>query len=1225
MTNKYIEDKKWTAAQRDAIDSEGCSVLVSAAAGSGKTSTLTQRIIHAILSGRTDISRMLIVTFTKAAANELRGRIEEAVEKAAFIDPGLRKQQYLLENAKICTIHSFCLDIIRPYFHRLGLPARFRTLDDAEERVLKRSIMDELISDCYDKEWGRLCPFADVSFPEFADCFASDDIRDDSGLIDLFTGIYDRISGYRDREKIFSVTAENYRRSAESDPFAEGNPFGKAIKDGLLDFCRHYTEVFGVYRDIFASCDGGSNYLSAVISDMEIRSALVSAAEEGYDRARAVLYGVSFGRLPAVRAKDRSPECEEYKEVRSQFKDYIKKILQPAFSSGSDGFRSDCEESAVYCRALGAFISEFGRRYDAAKRRLSAIDYSDMEHLAYRLLYDESGDRSETAVSLASGFDEIFIDEYQDVNEIQDLIFSALSDGTNRFMVGDIKQSIYAFRGAMPDIFTRYRRDFSAPDSSGKVIFMSENFRSDRSVIDFSNAVFDTVWKAAGDSMDYRDEDRLICGREDAPQGVKPEIVLIGNAGQKDPEETDKDDDLSSEPDEAEYVAMRIDELIKTGKKDDGSEISAGDIAILTRNSMDFSVRFEDALARRGISTQNRERRQFFENPEILLMLCLLSAIDNPRQDISLLGVMISPVFGFTLDEVVRIRTVSKNGSLYDSVLGFLDGTGGECADAEETAKIAEKAGRLVSDLERYRIMAQGTPSDKLIFRLYRDCGIISLLQTGADGRTYESRRTNLLALHDYARQFESGGYRGLYSFISYVNGLISTDTKVSSPESGEAGDDCVKIMTIHSSKGLEFPVCFVVGCGRRFNDSDLRSPIVFDQEMGIGMNLRVKGHFAKKRTSPHRAVSSRLHDKAREEELRILYVAFTRARERLFVTACVRSPEKTADRALLSRRSFDRHTIMNQNTYIDIVLGSLERFSFETGMPVSSVCRIGSGVSGMRSDAPEPGSDLGVTETYSVTAEKVKTMLKERLDFEYPYRKTAGIPAKVSVSRLYPDFLDRDERAFEIGAEGSFEIPALSSMPQFAGGESGLAAEAGTSTHVFMQFCDFGNLAEHGVDSELGRLLENGFITGEMANLVRKDEIEKFVSSKLFSEIASARKIWREQKFTVFLDASMFSADPGIRGERLLVQGVIDCFFISDDGKLTLVDYKTDRLTQYELAHPEAAAGKLLERHSSQLEYYGTALEKIMGRYPDRVFIFSLCLGDAVEVPRPSRQIRDS
>ncbi|MBO4219657.1 MAG: UvrD-helicase domain-containing protein [Clostridia bacterium] len=1219
MTNKSIEERRWTTAQMDAIASEGCSVLVSAAAGSGKTSTLTQRIISAILSGRTDISRMLIVTFTKAAANELRERIEGAVEKAAIINPELRRQQYLLESAKICTIHSFCLDIIRPYFNRLGLPARFRTLDDAEERVLKRSIMDELISDCYGKEWARICPSSGISFPEFADCFASDDIRDDSGMIDLFTGIFDRISGYRDREKIFSVTAENYRSSAESDPFAEGNPFGRVIKDDLLGFCRHYSNVFSIYRDIFASC--GSKYLSAVISDIGICSALISAAEEGYDRARTVLYETSFEHLPPIKAKDRTAECDEYKEVRSQFKEYIKKNLQCSFSSGADGFRSDCAESAGYCRSLGAFMSEFSRRYDAAKRRLNAIDYSDMEHLAYRLLYSENGDRSETAVSLASGFDEIFIDEYQDVNEIQDLIFSALSNGSNRFMVGDIKQSIYAFRGAMPDIFTRYRRDFSAPGSSGKVIFMSENFRSDRSVIDFSNAVFDTVWKAAGDSMDYRDEDRLVCGREDTPQGIKPEIILIENGRQNDPEGPDKDEDPSAEPDEAEYVAMRIEELIRTGAKDDGTPILPGDIAILTRNSKDFSVRFEDALARRGIKTQNRERRQFFENPEILLMLCLLSAIDNPRQDIPLLGVMVSPVFGFTLDEVISIRNASGSGSLYDSVLGFLDGTVSGRDEGEAAANIARKAERLVSDLERYRVMAQGTPSDKLIFRLYRDCGIISLLQTGADGRTYESRRTNLLALHEYARNFESGGYRGLYSFISYINGLISTDTKVSSPESGEAGDDSVKIMTIHSSKGLEFPVCFVVGCGRRFIDSDLRSPIVFEQEMGIAINLRIKGHFAKKRTAAHMAVSAKLHDKAREEELRILYVAFTRARERLFVTACVRSAEKTSDRALLSRRTFGRHTVMNQNTYIDIVLGSLERFSLETGIPVSSVCRISEGASGTLSALPESVSDTTGTEADPVKTSEVKKMLKKRLDFEYPFRKTAGIPAKVSVSRLYPEILDRDDRAFEFGADGSYEIPALSAMPQFAGGESGLAAEAGTSTHVFMQFCDFGNLGEHGVDSELRRLLDNGFITGEMANLVRKDEIEKFVSSGLFSEIAAAKRIWREQKFTVFLDASMFSADPEIRSERLLVQGVIDCFFISDDGMLTLVDYKTDRLTSYELAHPEAAVRKLIERHSMQLEYYGTALEKIMGKYPDRVFIFSLCLGDAVEVPRPNRQ----
>ena len=1202
---------KWTDAQIEAIETTGTSLLVSAAAGSGKTATLTRRIITALLSGRGDISRMLIVTFTRAAVAELKERIEKALEAASAEDPALRRQLYLLESAKICTIHSFCLDIIRPNFDKVGLPAKFRTLDDAEEKILKRNTMDQLISDCYETEWDRINPSSPVSFTEFRDCFSSGDDRDDNAIIELFLNITGKLSSLLDKDSYFSHSGDVYLLAAKTDPFSGDNPYGEEIKEELIEFCRYYREIFLHYRNIFTSGDDyEKKYLTPIKGDLALIDEILESIKKGFDASRTAVNGAVYEKIPSVKAELRSPECDEYRELRDRFKKQMKERIIPFFYGSAEAFRCDCARSADICYAANGFINEYYRRYGEAKRRLSAIDYSDMEYMAHSLLYLENGEKSELAKSLAEGFDEIYIDEYQDVNALQDKIFSAVSKKDNRFMVGDIKQSIYGFRGAMPDIFADYRRRFSDTDDHGRVIFMSENFRSDRSVIDFSNAVFDTLWKKAGESMDYRDSDRLVCAKNGGDTSREPvEILLIDGDAEG---EEDISYDNGHLP-EAVCVAQKIRELLTNGVKSDGTPILPGDIAIITRGIKDYAIKYEEALTAYSIPVQNKERKQLFENPEILLMLCLLTAIDNPRQDVHLLGVMMSPVFAFTLDDTVRIRnTVSQKGiSLFDSLV--------EYSEAGEDPELREKVSFLLSELKKYRRMSEGSTADRLIWRLYRECGIMALLEMGHDGGFYTERRANLLALHEYAREYEAGGYRGLYSFINYVNGLIETDAKVSSPEFGDGKDNAVKIMSIHSSKGLEFPICFVVGCGKRYSDLDTRSSMVFDIDLGMAMKLRIKGHFAVADTQAHRAVVNRMKKKAREEELRILYVAFTRARERLFVTATVSDPEKRLDTAELDAKFLDKYSILHLNSYIDTVLPAVKLYHSEKGIRYAGECfRISVYTHGNndRNNSDEDQRNNDVTPDPSETA-RVISILKDRLSLGYRYDHLKNLPAKVSVSRLYPDMLDAETETDYSDTES--DIPALASLPQFLGGESGFAAESGTATHVFMQFCDFENLRDNGVDNELHRLVSLGFLTWEMRDLVRRDEISRFVDSPLFKEMMDAKEIWREQRFNIFFDSSLFTEDEvqkeRLDSEKLLVQGVIDCFFISKTDELILVDYKTDRLTKSQLSYRSSAEACLKSRHGRQLNYYKKAIEEIMGRKVDRLLIYSLCLGDVIEL----------
>ncbi len=1189
-----MPDVRWTDAQLKAINTTDRSLLVSAAAGSGKTATLTERIIRSITERGTNISEMLIVTFTRAAVSELRARISRALESAAAENPELRRQLYRLDSAKICTIHSFCLDILRPNFDRVGLPAKFRTLDDSEVKILRRRVMDDLISDCYDTAWQEIYPSDDLPFDVFADCFSSG--RSDEMLLDLFLSLYENVSGYPEGTAFFERAEKLLSESAIKEPFDATSPFGREIKNTVTDGLTHYKDVVSEYLNVFTSAEVAQAYAKPAASDLDLIDTLLAAAESGYSSVRDALQNTAFDRLPSVRAANKIPEFDEYKNLRNGLKDLIQKKLCPMFISSVDGFCSDCRSSAVLCGALGAFLTEFDRRYGAAKRRMGAIDYSDMEHLAYRLLYNESGEKSDVALAVSARFKEIYIDEYQDVNALQDLIFSAASREDNRFMVGDIKQSIYAFRGAMPDIFADYRRQYSSDDNPhGEVIFMSENFRSDSSVINFVNSVFDTVWSRAGDSMDYRTDDRLICGKNGGDTASeKARVVLIDTKSESEDDES---------PSEAEYVAHEIERLLCSEVKSNGEPIEPRDIAIIVRNSKNFAEEFEKALVYRNIPVQNRERAQFFENPEILLMICLLSAIDNPHSDVFLLGVMMSPLFSFTLDEVVAIRqSTDKKCALIDSVR--------ECT----LPSVANKIKKLTDSLEKYRRMSEGAPADRLIWSLYRECGILSLLQKDQNGRVHSARRTNLLTLYEYARAYENGTYRGLYSFINYVNGLISSDAKVVTPSSDTEGENAVKIITAHASKGLEFPVCFVSGCGKKYNDSDTRANILLDRELGAAMKLKIPNHFAKADTCLRRVLANKRIREAREEELRILYVALTRARERLYVTASVRGTDTVLENARLTAKEYSEYSILSMSRYIDVILSALEVSPCDDC--VISVCTSASYEPTETAEESVPAADTPehTAETDKAEVERLTALLRSRLDYEYPYEHLKNLPAKVSVSRLYPDLLDDNGEVFD---SESSAPPTLAAAPAFLGGESGFAAEAGTATHVFMQFCDFERLLKDGVLSELDRLLTHGFITDEMAKLIRVDELEKFAESPLIKDICSAEWVRREQRFNLRLSASEFTKNDILKseleGETLLVQGVIDCFYRSKNGSLVLVDYKTDRLTKKQLEDPAAAREAMRLRHGTQLEYYAEALKEMLGKRPDKILIYSLHLGDTL------------
>ena len=1510
--------REWTEAQLTAITASGCDLLVSAAAGSGKTAALTERLIRKLTNADApaELSRMLIVTFTRPAAAELRERIGKALSEAIEAEPHRRdlvRQSLNLAGAHIGTIHSFCLSLIRSNFAALGLDPAVRTADENEALTVALSVMDGLIADRYAQSERTALTEAERercdAFIRLTDTFVTD--RDD-GLAAFMYGVYVQTRNYTVGEAVISDSADSLRRGAETDFFS--TVWGKEIKSGIAGELSYYEKIYAEAVQYFASDEAlERKYGAAFASDLEFIRALTAALGSGYSEASATAQSYkkkSVGRTSV-------PDDENiifYKSARDGF-DKFRKSLCGKLALPQARISDIMRRAAGLCDSLYDLISEFSERYSAEKSRRGMIDFSDIEHLALRLLTDKDGAPTDIARQTAAQFDEIYIDEYQDINPVQDMIFRSIARG-NRFMVGDIKQSIYGFRGAAPEIFSEYRSafpkygtsaddagtgvqipppaadcgsiagtaengcsgsrtadvsediplcghtagaaengcsgsrtadapesdypnvhtvgaaenvfpdrhtadvsaknrnsafDLAGPNESGRTVYLSHNFRCDRSIIDFTNLVFSAVMKSeCGSSIDYGDDDRLVFAKK--TDGAETSAaVCVAVISQVSDSETE-DGEMNTEADtlcgtdgkklreptaadaEAEFVAAESARLIASGK------YSPGDIRILLRSGVSNTERFARAFARHGVPFESGRAIGFFERPHILLALSLLRCIDNPTRDIPLAAVLCSPLFGFTPDELISVKNNIPPDS--DSArcvpdeaekprISLLD-----CLRAYTEEYGFEKGRRFLSQLDGMRRKAAAVPSDKLLWQL---CGETPLLCCGndSDGFDAETRRSDLLRLYDYARGFERGGFRGLSAFLSSVDSLIKRDPhfdfrKETSSESGSVG-----VMTIHKSKGLEFPVIFLCGASKNFNKADAADLLMIDKKLGVCTKLRDENGFLRYDTPMRAAAQQRENEQIIDEEMRLLYVALTRARERLYVTAgernpdaliadadeCARypSPYSAAKRAsymkwILTAAASSRgglpHDVFQTDTSCTVLSDSSmrivsARYRTECGRVIfcgdplaelrtethgnygtDGITDISSDTAGVHADADgaaettveghtadgaaktsvaehaaneaaettgakhaadgaaettvaeHAANDISATtaaasgshdtvghtarETGSICSygtdlldtEKLRELLRSRLTNNYPRSYGARLPAKLSVSALHPGILDEDpapspsdaERyasmlsdsvgagyfppdgytvsdenvpfgyitdkntfntdrpEFEIfygseasgSADGPDGAPELKGIkrPRFLEETEHIAdgAERGTATHVFLQFCDWNSVCSGGIEAECGRMVQSGFMTAVMAELISVPMLRSFFGSRLFSELRQARKVWRELRFNVLLPACDFTEDAErkrlLADEKLLVQGIIDCLYITSDGKLRLLDYKTDRIPR-----GNHAAEFLRKRYKDQLESYKKAAAVITGMPLDRCIIYALSCGLEIDV----------
>ncbi len=1170
-----MSERRWTAAQKTAIDSKKKNIILSAAAGSGKTATLTERIIR-LLKDREDpclLSRMLIVTFTKAAAGELKGRIAEALSEAIADDPQnthLANQLACLDSANISTIDSFFKSSISPFFNSLGLPPNFDIIDTAEASILMAEAMSDTVCDCFE---GR----TDIDYElllYFADCLCDSRTQGDlaSNLLDVADVLLAKNITDKDLEKNALQLISCKGDITKTDYFTP-------VKDYIGRLCDYYILALERICTEMAAEEKTKPYVegAAEITD-KLKRLRALASSATYTDLREFAKDLEFKDLTPLRGGQ--PDCYiEYKAVRTALFSEIK-LLRAGFFSGDEASVFEAFElTAENIRILSRVMKIFREKYAALKRERGVADFADLSLFAKALFINEDGSPSPLAIETGKKFDYIFIDEYQDTNPVQDSIFNAISQGSRRFMVGDVKQSIYGFRGSRPELFTSYREKYEK-DPEGEYIFMSENFRSDKCVLDFSNAVSEYVF--APGATPFAKEDRLICGKAGGDRATKCSVILISK----------KDGNNQPLPTEAETVAAEISRILAEDTLAGGERVRPGDIAILMRTSTNAEA-FASAISSLGIPVNNQASEDFFNYSEVLLMLSLLNTADNPLRDIYLAASMKSPIFSFTLSELVRLRK-NKDIPLWYSVLDY--------ANNGSEAALAEKCGDFIKTVEAWREAAKDMTASEFLRFILADTGLNSYLGDGERGAEDIARTIKILS--DHASRVTGGGGT-LHELILHINAIIEKSDK----QKGFADQNSVTIMTTHASKGLEFPVCIIVEGSKRFNHKDTQKKLLVDKKGRVAMKLYDKDGLVRCDTPLCYALKNQMTVEDTEEEARVLYVAMTRAREHLIISAKPTDPSARLSAASV-RASYPLlpHAVLSQQTAADWIIDALARYSDANTFTY------------IRGENIKPVPYTGAKS--EKTDKNAESFFEKSLDFSYDKEYLENIPSKLTVSRLRPDILgEGDEEKWELSEKRSpLAMENKAPLPDFLSGEKKAEGkEKGTATHLFMQFCDFENLKTMGAKAERDRLLAKRFISGEDAELVRLDEIELFIKSSLFADLVSSPLIYREQRFNTILPAKDLTTSPSLADKLaednvfVTVQGVVDCIYKDEDGKYHLVDYKTDRLTKEEMQNPSLAEKKLVERHKNQLTVYKKVCEEIIGEPFATVSVYSLPLGRSI------------
>ncbi len=1231
----------WTRQQRQVIESRGRNLLVSAGAGSGKTAVLVERIIRRITEGEdpADIDRLLVMTFTRAAAAEMRERIQAAIEKKLEENPKdshLQKQAVLVQYAPITTIDSFCLQLVREHFDRLDLDPAFRVADEGELLLMRGDVLKDLMEEYYGRQ--------DAAYEGFVDAYASG--KADGGVAELISQVYEFAQSTPWPEEWYArcrrelLELENgeleelsWMRFLLSDAARQAGDWACQLKEALC---------------LCGEPDGPAAYLPMIREDLSRVKALAASCGS-FSSFCGALDQIEFPRLAAIRQKDGAVDAGKkaaVSECRSRIKKAAARLKEDYRFDEPQRMLQDMEEGKAGILKLLELAEEFGRCFREKKKEKNIVDFHDMEHFALEILTDPDHRPGPVADGLSRQFEEILVDEYQDSNLVQEALVQCVCGERfgrpNVFMVGDVKQSIYRFRLARPELFLEKYRTYTKEESACQKIELHQNFRSRSEVLESVNACFYRLMTETLGGIDYTEEEALHAGAvfagRDTPQEDRTELLLLDTS--QEAAGTEDAEDVTARELEARMIAGRIRRMTDadTGivvwdrEEERYRRAAYGDIVILLRSVSGWAEDFARILMEQGIPAFCESRTGYFDTAEVAAILNFLAVLDNPLQDIPLAAVLRSPIGGITDAELAQITARHKKSlsrtrekGLYQAVRAFLEeqaGDGGKQAgdvgkqggdgknqagDGGERDALAARLSRVMEQIEAFRQKARYLPLHELLYQIYDGTGYYRYASALPGGR---ARRANLDMLVEKAAAYEATSYRGVFHFIRYIEKLKKYHTDFGEAPVLDGGGNAVRIMSIHKSKGLEFPVVFVSGLGKNFNRQDTRGKVLIDADLGIATDYLDCGRRLKGPTLKKNALRRRMELEALGEELRVLYVAMTRAKEKLILTAACRNlterMEKWGGISLQDGRV--PFTVLTAaSSFLDWILLSLKenpsvltaretadtQLTREIGAQLDRE-RAREALRGLAARAAAGAREETEEAAGGESGSGTESIWERAARFRYPWQDDTILNAAMSVSELKSRQQQEEEEAYAV----------LPSLPVFMEKERPQAggASRGTAYHRALELLPFEtDFTEPELDAWLKTVAEGGGMTREAAALVRPADLKGLLDCDLGKRMQKAARrnaLFREKPFVIGVPAC--ETGPWESRERILIQGMIDAFF-EEEGSWILVDYKTDLVR---------SPDELIRRYRLQLDYYERALRQVTGRPVAERYLYSFLFG---------------
>ena len=1257
---------KWTPEQESAIiapkDSslDNQTLLVAAAAGSGKTAVLVERIITRLkdMDNPLSVQELMVVTFTKAAAQEMSARIGLALAKAmestedAAMQERLERQLNLLPSAHISTLHSFCQWVIRSYFYKLDINPTARIGNEAEMALLQQEVLADLLTKSYEEGLYNIYELAD---------FFSDD-KSDAGLTAKIMSLYNYAMSLANPDGWLRKALEPYKEAMTVNP--SETLWGQYMWDQHVAVIDRIRERLERMEQILLDPVGPHKWQNIYDNQLAALS-MLSGAETWDDMGEACKHTDTF-------IKDRfnklgeevDPSLQaEFKSLGSQNKDDLKAMQAAVFTVPEATLQEQFKAQYPIIEGLVELTIAFHKAYRDMKQEQGIMDFSDLEHLCLALLVEpgteDDPQPSDVAKELQDTFKEIMVDEYQDTNGVQETIINLISRVDNRFYVGDVKQAIYSFRMADSSLFMEKYNTYGGTDAVERRIDLAKNFRSHENILAATNFLFYQIMTEEAAELNYTEAESLIPGRivEDAPEdwiGGDVELQLL-DVSKDTLSASESDEDEGGDPEnnerELDFIIQKIKEIHGAKKKvqnPDGTfrQIEWRDFAILRRSLAGWGTRAVEAMRQAGIPAVVNERDGYFEAQEIQLLLALLSIIDNPEQDLPMAAVLHSGLVGLDANELGALR-LSGEGSLWSLMPAY-------AKEAQDERLLA-----FIDHMERWRTLSRRHGVTDLLWDIYESQDYVNYVGAMPNGLV---RRANVLALYDRAKGYEASGFRGLFRFLRFVESLRDSNQDMPLANVVSEADNVVRLMTIHKSKGLEFPVVFLSGVQKGFNMMDLRSELLIDKNAGLGL----KGYFPDIRVSfptiPWFYVKDVKEAALKAEEQRILYVALTRARDKLIMTGHFKGfknakgklstlGELIKNAASVEGQQLPTDIITQANTYLEWLImgftrhldgGNPLRVAIEYEGPTyfdlpDKKCRIkveihdGSlyGDLDYKADIDETTINK-VRELQAVNSVELPQEIVDRFNYTYPYNDATRRTAKISVSELKRRFQERELEAgtidtlntpteavdmVEAGSQRAVSGAILGQSDDLANSVFGRKPQAlqseedvltgaqwGTLMHEAMQWLPLAEYTQDSLTKELDALVTKGTFTEEERNLLSDTSLYKFFNSDLGKRLINAKRIERELPFSMLFEGKRVY-DTLEDGENLFLQGIIDTAF-EENGEWVLVDYKTDRVK---------SGGDLIKRYKIQMDLYKEALQRLTGMPVKASYIYSFRLHDAI------------